>query len=92
LGPGISALPVKGQFHATLKYGQTSITEPVYVLHSQTFSLLSRKTCVELGLRKRAEKGVEEVNSEPTDFKAEFPSLVTGLGRLKIRMPHNTSR
>ena len=82
-GPGNIRLPVKGQFHATLKYGQTSITEPVYVLHNQTCSLLSRKACVELGLIKRAEKDVEEVNSGPTDFKAEFPSLFTGLGRLK---------
>ena len=82
-GPGNIRLPVKGQFHATLKYGQTSITEPVYVLHNQTCSLLSRKACVELGLIKRAEKDVEEVNSGPTDFKAEYPSLFTGLGRLK---------
>ena len=82
-GPGNIRLPVKGQFYATLKYGQTSITEPVYVLHNQTCSLLSRKACVELGLIKRAEKDVEEVNSGPTDFKAEFPSLFTGLGRLK---------
>ena len=82
-GPGNIRLPVKGQFYATLKYGQTSITEPVYVLHNQTCSLLSRKACVELGLIRRAEKDVEEVNSGPTDFKAEFPSLFTGLGRLK---------
>ena len=31
----------------------------------------------------RSSKDVEEVNSGPTDFKAEFPALVTGLGRLK---------
>ena len=53
-GPGDFCLPVKGQFYATLKYGQTSITEPVYVLHNQACSLLSRKACVELGLIKRA--------------------------------------
>ena len=62
-----------------LEYGQTTITEPVYVLHNQTCSLLSRKACVKLGLIKRA----EEVNSGPTDFKGEFPSLFTGLGRQK---------
>ena len=90
-GPGNIRLPVKGQFYATLKYGQTSITEPVYVLHNQTCSLLSRKACVELGLIKRAEKDVEEVNSGPTDFKAEFPSLFTGLGRLKTER-HITKR
>ena len=74
-GPGNIHLPVKGQFHATLQYGQTSITEPVFVLHNQTCSLLSRTACVKLGLIMRAEKGVEEVTSEPTDFKAEFPAL-----------------
>ena len=82
-GPGNIRLPVQGQFHATLKYGQTSITETVYVLHNQTCSLLSSKACVELGLIKRAEKDVKEVNCGPTDFKAEFPLLFTGLGRLK---------
>ena len=30
-GPGNIRLSVKGQFQATLKYGQTSITEPVYI-------------------------------------------------------------
>ena len=49
-GRGNIRLPVKGQFHASLRYDQTSITEPVYVLHNQTCSLLSRKACVELGL------------------------------------------
>ena len=78
-GPGGIRLPVKGQFHATLKYGLTSITEPVYVLHNQKCSLLSRKACVELGLVMRASKDVEEVNSGPTDFKAEFPALFTAL-------------
>lgn len=82
-GPGNIRLPVKGQFHATLKYGQTSITEPVHVLHNQKCSLLSRTACVELGLIMRAEKDVGEVNSGPTDFKAEFPALFIGLGRLK---------
>ena len=52
--PGGIRLPVKGQFHETLKYGLTSITEPVYVMHNQKCSLLSRKACVELGLIMRA--------------------------------------
>lgn len=33
-GPGGTRLPVKGMFHATLKYRQSKITEPVYVLHN----------------------------------------------------------
>ena len=80
---GIHLKETKGQFNATLKHGQTSITKPVYVLHNQKCSLLSRKACVELGLVMRASKDVEEVNSGPTDFKAEFPTLFTSLGRLK---------
>jgi len=89
-GPGNIRLPVKGQFHLTLKYGQPSSNEPVYVLHNQTCSLLSRKACVELRLIKHTEKDVEEVNSGRTDFKAvsitlHWPWLA------KNRMPHNTS-
>ncbi|CAH3023746.1 unnamed protein product [Porites evermanni] len=46
-------------------------------------SLLSRRACVELGLIRRADKDVEEVNTGPTDFKAEFPALFSGMGKLK---------
>ena len=88
-GPRNIRLPVKGQFHATLKYGHTSITEAVYVLQNQTYSLLSSKACVELGLIKHAENDVEEVNSRPTDSKAEF---LHWPWPAKNRMPHNTSR
>ena len=38
---------------------------------------------MELGLIRRADKDVEEVNTGPTDFKAEFPALFSGLGKLK---------
>ena len=38
-----------------------------------------------------ADKGVEEVNTEPTDFKAEFPALFNGLGKLKTEC-HKTLR
>ena len=48
-GPGDFCLPVKGQFYATLKYGQTSITEPVYVLHNQTCSLLAERLVLNWG-------------------------------------------
>ena len=46
-------------------------------------SLLSRRACVELGLIRRVDKDVEEVTTGPTDFKAEFPALFSGLGKLK---------
>ena len=74
-GPGSIRLPVKGQFHAMLKYGQTTITEAVYVLHDQKFSLLSRKACVELGFIMCAEKDVEEVNSGPQILKQSSSTL-----------------
>lgn len=81
-GPGNTQLPVKGLFSATLKYRQSAITEPIHVLHNQKCSLLSRRACVELGLIRRADKDVE-VDTEPTDFKAEFPALFSGFGKLK---------
>ena len=82
-GLGNTQLPVKGLFYVTLKYRQSKLTEPIYVVHNQKCSLLSRRACVELGLIRRADKDVEEVNTGPTDFKAEFPALFSGLGKLK---------
>ena len=82
-GLGNTQLPVKGLFYVTLKYRQSKLTEPIYVVHNQKCSLLSRRACVELGLIRRADKDVDEVNTGPTDFKAEFPALFSGLGKLK---------
>jgi len=82
-GPGNSQRPVKGLFYATLKYRQSKLTEPIYVVHNQKCSLLSRRACVELGLIRRADKDVEDVNTGPTDFKAELSALFSGLGKLK---------
>ena len=53
------------------------------MVHNQKCSLLSRRACVELGLIRRADKDVDEMNTGPTDFKAEFPALFSGLGKLK---------
>ena len=80
-GLGNTQLPVKGLFYVTLKYRQSKLTEPIYVVHNQKCSLLSRRACVELGLI--ADKDVDEMNTGPTDFKAEFPALFSGLGKLK---------
>ena len=82
-GLGNTQLPVKGLFYVTLKYRQSKLTEPIYVVHNQKCSLLSRRACVELGFKRRADKDVEEMNTGPTDFKAEFPALFSGLGKLK---------
>ena len=72
-------LPVEGLFYATLKYRQSKLTVPIYVVYNQKSSLLSRRACVELGLIRRVDKDVEEVTTGPTDFKAEFPALFSGL-------------
>ena len=52
-------------------------------MHNQKWSLLSRRACVKLGLIRCADEDVEEVNTGPTDFKAEFPALFSGMGKLK---------
>ena len=74
-GPGNTQLPVKGLFYTTLKYRESKLTEPIYVVLNQKCSLLSRRARVELGLIRRADKDVEEVNTGLTDYKAEFPAL-----------------
>ena len=45
-GPGNTQLPLKGLFYATLKYRQSKLTEPIYVVHNQKCSLLSMRACV----------------------------------------------
>ena len=74
---------MKGLFYATLKYRQSKLTEPIYVVHNQKCLLLSRRACVELGLVRHANKDVAEVNSRLTHFQAKFPALFSGLGKLK---------
>ena len=54
-------------------------------------SLLSRRACVELGLIRRVDKDIEEVNTGSTDFTAEFTALFSGLGKLKTEC-HITPR
>ena len=74
---------VIGMFQANLKYQQSKVTEPVYVIPNQESALLSRKACVKLGHITRTNQEIEEVISTPADSKAEFPSLFSGLERLK---------
>lgn len=68
---------------ATLKYRQRKVEELVYVLHNQPCSLLSRKACAELGRITRTPTEVSEIHSTQPDFKAEFPALCEGLGKLQ---------
>ena len=85
-GPGNIPIPVIGMFHANLTYRQRKIIEPVYVIPDQTCLLLSRKACVELGLITRTDEEINEVTPPPADFRAEFPSLFSGLGKVKTEI------
>ena len=83
-GPGGTNLPVIGAFEAALKYREKQITKSVFVVRNQQNSLLSKSACVELGLVKLTlHDTVEEVNKADTDFRAEFPQLFEGLGKIK---------
>lgn len=77
-GPGGTRLTVLGSFQAQLSHKDNKITETLYVLKGQTCSLLSRTACVQLGLISR----VQEIHSNPPNFKEEFPQLFQGLGKL----------
>ncbi|XP_031574104.1 uncharacterized protein LOC116307918 [Actinia tenebrosa] len=83
MGPGGTRLTVVGSFLATIKYRQSKIQERVYVIKNQSCSLLSRQACVNLGLIRRLDVEVEELNTEAPNFRAEFPQLFTGLGKLQ---------
>ena len=81
-GPGDTKLKVLGSMTAQLKYKEKTITEILYVLKGQKYSLLSRSACVKLGIISRIDK-VAVAKAEKVDFKEEFPKLFKGLGNLK---------
>ena len=70
-----------GTFQATLTYKEHQISETVFVLKDQLYSLLSKKACVDLGLIAR----IGEVNTQPVNFIGEFPQLFLGLGKLETK-------
>ena len=79
-GPGNTPLPVLGMLNATLQYRHKQIRERVFIIKDQKCSLLSKTACVELGLIQRINE--VQTGSTSADFRAEFPKLFTGLGRL----------
>ena len=81
-GPGNIKIPVIGMFLANLSYRKRKVTEPVYVIPDQTCPLLSRNACVALGLITRTDEEIGDVTTQHVDFKTEFPSLFTGLGKV----------
>ena len=73
-------------FQANLSYRRRKVTEPVYVVPDQTCPLLSRNACVALGLISCTDEGIGDVTTQHADFKTEFPSLFTGLGKVKTEV------
>ena len=82
-GPGGTILSVFGTFRATLSYKiECQISETVFVLKDQFYSLLSKKACVDLGLI--AQTG--EVNTRPVNFIGEFPQLFSGMRKMETKI------
>ena len=77
-GPSHKVLPVKGQFKATLKYGDREVTEDIYVVRRLRRALLGRPAIESLGLLCR----VNAVQSK-SELKQRFLKLFNGLGKLE---------
>ena len=77
-GPDLSTLQVKGLFTGKLKLGDKEIDEEIYVARKLTRPLLGAPAIEALGLAKR----VCPVVKEEGQYREEFPSLFSGLGKL----------
>ena len=71
-------------FQANFSYRQRKVTEPVYVIPDQSCPLLARKACVALGLINRTDE--EIADTQHADFKTEFSSLFSALGKVKTEV------
>ena len=60
----------------------------MYVIPDQALPLLSRNACAALGLITRTDEEIGDVTTQHADFKAEFSSLFTGLGKVKTEVPN----
>ena len=69
-----------------MTYKEHEISEMVFVLKDQLYSLLSKKACVDLGLITRT----GEVNSQPANFIGEFPQVFSGPGKLQTKYQINS--
>ena len=81
-GLGGTILPVVGIFRVTLTYKERQISETVFVLKDQYYSLLGGKACVDLGVDLAR---IGEVNTQRVNFIREFPQLFSGLGKLETK-------
>ncbi|KAK7930380.1 hypothetical protein WMY93_006775 [Mugilogobius chulae] len=79
LGPGSYPLKVKGCFGAQLAAKGRTTRQDVYLVSGLVQPLLSRPACEALGLVCR----VDTVIKTETDFRAAYPDVFRGLGKLK---------
>ena len=80
-GAGNTVIPVAGMLRAQLKHKDQQLTDDVYVVVGQKTPLLSRQACQTLQLLTLS---VDELQAPANpNFRAEYPNLFTGLGRLK---------
>ena len=81
-GPGRTVLNLAGVIPSVkLQCNGNEIFETLFVLRDQDVSLLSADACVKLGLVVRNTSNINEITKP--DFRQEFPSLFTGLGKLE---------
>lgn len=85
-GSGGTILSVVSTFRASMTYKEHEISEIVFVLKDQLYSLLSKKACVDLGLITRT----GEVNTQPANFIGEFPQVFSGPGKLQTKYQINS--
>ena len=79
LGPSRYALEVKGCFRAEMAARGRTTSQNIYILGGLDQPLLSRSACEALGLVCR----VDAVVGTGTDFRAAYPEVFQGLGKLK---------
>ena len=90
-GTGETRLTVLGCIEAELEYNGKSMKDTLFVIKGQRHALLSRTACTTLGLVARVQT-VNDSLSQPTpDFRAEFPSLFKGLGRIDLKYQYSIS-
>lgn len=77
-GPGQNRLEVSGMFTGELRVREKTATQQIYVVEGLRQPLLGRPAVELLGLVTR----VEELQETSTDFKAEYPELFQGLGKI----------
>lgn len=78
-GPGKHKLDVRGRFKGTLCIDQKTTNQDVYVVTGLYKPLLGLPAIRALNLIKR----VNSVQVQPVDFKAQYPAVFSGLGKLK---------